>query len=240
MLDLDWNFGATAGARPAFADIQPERIVAKVKEDPYRYLLLLRLAGYNLAGLMLLAGAFLEGWVGMVLEADSSGLVLVIAAIFAVGMVVTAHRAIAYSNELNAVRANHPTRGSKTAAFLDQTRHTAPEQQHSLESALRIRTVGEIAQIRHLAGSLVLLGLIGTILGFIMALGAVDPQKAGDVAAVAPMISGLIEGLGVALYTTLVGAVLNIWLMMNFRIVEGAASRWIARLTERSASHAWS
>jgi len=59
---------------------------------------------------------------------------------------------------------------------------------------------------------LVYLGLIGTVLGFVIALSGVDPERAGDIAAVGPMVGKLVEGLGVALYTTLVGAVATLWL----------------------------
>ena len=34
------------------------------------------------------------------------------------------------------------------------------------------------------------------------------------------MVSTLIDGMSVALYTTLVGSVLNVWLMLNYRLVE--------------------
>ena len=33
------------------------------------------------------------------------------------------------------------------------------------------------------------------------------------------MVSTLIEGMSIALYTTLVGAVLNVWLMVNYRLL---------------------
>lgn len=76
-----------------------------------------------------------------------------------------------------------------------------------------------------MANSLVLLGLIGTVLGFVIALSGVDPQAAGDVRAITPMVSDLISGMSVALYTTLVGAVLNLWLMVNYRILAGGATK---------------
>ncbi len=236
--DSDWSDGARLHSRPSVSDIVGRRIAADIRRDPYRYLLLLRFAAYNGAASMLLGAAAMQGWIGAVIDTDSSGLVIVIAAVFGLGMIVTARRALAISKELNEVRAAEPAAGSKSAAFLEQAMDVEPSRLPSLETALRLRIVGDIAQIRHLANSLVLFGLIGTILGFIMALRAVDPETAGDVAAVAPMISGLIEGLGVALYTTLVGAVLNLWLMMNYRILEGAAGRWLARLLERSGSDA--
>jgi hypothetical protein len=66
-----------------------------------------------------------------------------------------------------------------------------------------------------------------------MALSGVNPDTVGDVSAIAPMVSSLIEGMGVALYTTLVGSVLNIWLMLNCRLLETAAVSFVTQLMDR-------
>ena len=47
----------------------------------------------------------------------------------------------------------------------------------------------------------------------------IDPAAATQVENVAAMISTLINGMSVALNTTLVGAVLYIWLIVNYRIL---------------------
>ena len=87
--------------------------------------------------------------------------------------------------------------------------------------------------IRHFANALVLLGLIGTVIGFVIALSGVDPAAAGDVKSISPMVSELLAGMAVALYTTLAGAVLNLWLMINHRLLAGATTRLVTSLVER-------
>ena len=87
-----------------------------------------------------------------------------------------------------------------------------------------------IAIVRQISGSLVLLGLVGTVVGFIIALSGVDPNSAGDVQSIAPMVAELVRGMSVALYTTLVGAVTNLWLMVNYRILRTAALDLTAKL----------
>jgi hypothetical protein len=52
------------------------------------------------------------------------------------------------------------------------------------------------------------------------------------------MVSKLLEGMGVALYTTLVGSVLNIWLMLNHRLLEGGAVHLLAHTVEEGERHA--
>ena len=89
-----------------------------------------------------------------------------------------------------------------------------------------------------MAGTLVLLGLIGTVVGFIIALSGVDPDKASDFDAVAPMISTLIQGMSTALFTTLAGAVLNVWLMINFHLLAGGTVKLIGAITELGEAHA--
>lgn len=84
----------------------------------------------------------------------------------------------------------------------------------SLKSGVALRT------LRWIASALVMLGLIGTVVGFIEALLGVNATTAGDPAAIAPMVAALVSGMGTALYTTLIGATLNLWLLLNVRIIE--------------------
>lgn len=81
------------------------------------------------------------------------------------------------------------------------------------------RSGGGVVKVRHVADTLVMLGLIGTVLGFIVALSGVDPASAGDVSRVTDMVAKLVEGMGVALWTTLEGSVLSLWLTINRRII---------------------
>jgi hypothetical protein len=78
-----------------------------------------------------------------------------------------------------------------------------------------------VGTIRYIGGLLVMMGLIGTVVGFVIALSGVDPQKAGELSGISGMLAALIEGMGVALYTTLAGAVLSIWLSVKHRILAG-------------------
>jgi hypothetical protein len=75
------------------------------------------------------------------------------------------------------------------------------------------------------------------VIGFIMALSGVDAQAAGDVDSIAPMVTTLIDGMSVALYTTLVGAVLNIWLMVNYRLLEGGTVTLLTTIVELGERH---
>ncbi|MBI3454125.1 MAG: MotA/TolQ/ExbB proton channel family protein [Rhodospirillales bacterium] len=98
---------------------------------------------------------------------------------------------------------------------------------------MRAKLVARNGVVRHVANTLVILGLIGTVIGFIIALSGVKPDAASDVKAIGPMISTLILGMSVALYTTLVGAILNIWLMINYQMLTTGTVNLVAAIIER-------
>ncbi len=52
------------------------------------------------------------------------------------------------------------------------------------------------------------------------------------------MISTLIQGMSTALYTTLVGAALNLWLMIDYHLLAGGTVKLIGALTELGEAHA--
>lgn len=97
---------------------------------------------------------------------------------------------------------------------------------------LRLRLTNRIAIVGQIANALVFLGLIGTVIGFIIALSGVDPAAATDAARVAPMISKLIQGMAVALNTTLEGAVLYIWLLIDYRLLASATVKLLTAAIE--------
>jgi hypothetical protein len=51
------------------------------------------------------------------------------------------------------------------------------------------------------------------------------------------MVTTLIDGMSVALYTTLVGAVLNIWLMVNYRLLEGGTITLLTAIVDLGERH---
>ena len=198
----------------------------------FRYLLLLRFLVLNLVAVALLAAVWLRGWLDAVVASDSTRLVLVISLVFLAGLVSCAHRIAQASAELGRLDAPLRQLPSPAARYLKRIRGRDVQSRAILASALKLGLLGRIASIRHIAGSLVLLGLIGTVVGFIIALSGVDPEQVAEVAAIGPMVSTLIQGMSVALYTTLVGAVLNIWLMVNYRLLEGGTTRLFTAIVE--------
>ena len=96
----------------------------------------------------------------------------------------------------------------------------------------RLKLSNRITIVRHTANSLVFLGLVGMVIGFIVALFGVDPEYVSSAAAAGPMVAKLILGMSIALYTTLVGAVLYLWLIVNHRMLASGTVNLINTIIE--------
>ena len=258
------SFPADVSAPAAVSDRHSlARLFSALSEDDaasYRYLLVLRFLVLNLVAVALLGAAWLKGWVTAAFTGDSTQLVTVIALVFAVGLASCARKIFQTSSELNqlhdvASRASLQWsrvtgkeqdqlkipgrhRSVRVARYLAALESRDGQSRALAASALRLRLGARIASIRHLANSLVFLGLIGTVIGFIIALSGIDPNAAADVDSIGPMVSTLIGGMSVALYTTLVGAILNIWLMVNYRLLEGGTVTLVTTIVELGERHA--
>ena len=216
------------GAHPPRTD-EPDRL---------RYLLLMRFALVNLIGFALFGFAALHGLVDLVIASDPTGLSVAIAIVFLAGLAICTRKIWQTSIDLNHARDFDPAEPSRASDYLALLRGKPADSRSMLASTMRLRLSQDITVVRQVANSLVFLGLIGTVIGFIIALSGVDPANASDIKAVAPMVSTLVAGMSTALYTTLVGAVLNIWLMTGYQLLATGTTQLIANLVELGESHA--
>ncbi len=79
---------------------------------------------------------------------------------------------------------------------------------------------GRFDDARWTAIRLVQLGMMGTILGLMIAVTSVDPSTAGDPSAAADIMTSAIFGVGIALMTTLAGLASNFWLQINVYLLK--------------------
>jgi hypothetical protein len=227
------DIAAPPGVRPGRQQASWPDVVAIARSEGHRYLLLLRFVLTNAVAAALLAAAWAQGWLDEIVRTDTTHLCAVIFAVFALGLAQCARRVVQTSRELNEVQSAGPSAATRTGQLLRRLARGDAADRSELMGAVRLSLANRIAGIRHAANALVMLGLIGTVLGFIIALSGVDADAAGDVASVGPMVSSLVAGMSVALYTTLVGSVLNVWLMVNYRLLEGGAIKLVTAIVER-------
>lgn len=210
----------------------------KATIDRYHFLLLLRFAVVNLVGIALLGAAYMQGWVDKVLAGDETRMVLLIFGLFVIGLALSAWKISRTSRELNSIKSYDPLSPSRVAGYLSAVRTRSGESRAISAESLKLKMSNRISVVRHIANTLVLLGLIGTVVGFIIALSGVDPAVAADVKVIGPMVSTLIGGMSVALYTTLVGAVFNIWLMVNYRLLLSGTVNLVTAIVELGEKYA--
>jgi hypothetical protein len=192
----------------------------------HHWLLWSRFAALNLVGIAGLFLVWINGWVDRIVLGDSSRISIIIFALFLIGLVASAWRIDKVTRELDYLRMGEGGRLS------DYRRAIGNVNSSSATRSLELRLFSRIAFIRHIANTLVLLGLIGTVVGFVLALTDINADMASDVNQVSRMVGTLIEGMGVALYTTLVGSVLNVWLAANYQLVATGTANLAAALID--------
>ena len=182
----------------------------------------------------MLGAAWAQGLVAKVINADVTNMVVLICAIFLIGLILAGYRLWKVSKQLNAAYNYNPEERSRAADFLKKTKGKNATSRSNIAQALRLKLFSRIVHIRYISNSLTVLGLIGTVLGFIIALSGVDPDVASNPSAISPMVAQLIEGMSVALYTTLVGSILSVWLGLIYQMLATGTSNLVSQIIELS------
>jgi hypothetical protein len=73
--------------------------------------------------------------------------------------------------------------------------------------------------VQWLATHVVRIGLLGTVVGLIIAFAAAKSGASADANEIKPMISAVVAGMYVSLYATLLGIATNLWLKINLRLL---------------------
>lgn len=161
-------------------------------------LLIYRLLVVNFCGACLVAWATVQGYTMEIIREDTSYISLVIIGLFLAGLYTVSTRAYKVSKNLNALKAGQSI-DVNSVKFLAKGEH-----------------------VNDISNWLVTLGLLGTVIGFIMALASMDQGQMATAAGVQASIGQLVGGMKVAIYTTLVGAFFGLWLDVNRRILATA------------------
>ena len=159
-----------------------------------KYLLLLRFGLVNLLAFALLGAAWAQGLVAKVINADVTNMVLLICTVFITGLILAGYRLWKVSQQLNATYNFNPKEKSEPPDFLKQTKGKDAPSRANITQALKLKLFSRIVHIRYIANSLTVLGLIGTVLGFIIALSGVDPDVASNPSSISPMVAQLMKG----------------------------------------------
>ena len=198
----------------------------------HQHLLILRFALFNIVAAGLLLAVYLQGWLDGALRDYTAWLTTGICAVFVFGLLLCGLQIWRANSELNTLDTDEPPSQSQVGRYLAKVVDRSAESRTISASVLRNRLGNQIVIVRQTADSLVFLGLVGTVIGFIVALSGVDPQASAQLDEVATMVATLVAGMSIALYTTLVGAVLHVWLMVNHRLLATGTSNLFNAIVE--------
>ncbi len=188
------------------------------------WLLWAKFALLNTIGFAGLALLQINGYVNQVITGDQSHISIVIFIMFLIGLGLTAIRIYKLSQELNFLS------DGRSDKLKEYTELVENQDIVTAKQVLEIKLLSKIQWIRRIATSLVQLGLIGTVYGTMVFMLNIDLGAIADIDRVAEVFGVVMNGMGIALYTTLVGAVLNLWLGYNYGIVEHGTSYLLADL----------
>ena len=207
-------------------------IIKKGQIMQYKYLLILRYSLINLVGLVFLFVLITQGYVSKAIKADITNMVIVILVLFSVGFILAAYRTFWLSREINYSHLKVLPPNSIAKDFLQNSKKLDASSRNNLAASLRIKLSSKINYIKFMANTLVILGLIGTVIGFIIALSGVDGSVSSNPEEVSKMVSTLIQGMSVALYTTLVGSICSVWLNICYQIMSTGANNLLSKIIE--------
>lgn len=220
-----------------------------------------------LQGLVVAAALWLwsQGLFGALLAADKSTLSGVIMLIFVAASLQAGWRARTLSRELCHTQALHDAsrraspliQASTSGDVLIDGRNTSTSLAHEHLGFLAIKARdGEPApaqdmllerltqRIRRghesgwfIADLMLKLGLLGTVIGFILMLASIDDMSQIDIEAVQQVLTSMSGGMRVALYTTLTGLTAGILLGIQHQLLDQAADELMAQVVEISEVH---
>ena len=198
----------------------------------YKYLLILRYSLINLVGLTFLFVLITQGYLSKAIKADITNMVIVIIGVFSIGYVLATYRTFWISKELNYAMKKKLPALSLASKYVSNTKKLDASSRNNLAISLRLKLATKINFIKFISNTLVILGLIGTVIGFIIALSGVDGSVSSNPEEVSKMVSTLIQGMSVALYTTLVGSICSVWLNICFQILSTGSNKLLSRIIE--------
>lgn len=198
----------------------------------YKYLLFLRYFLINSIGIAFLLVAYSQGFLNKAINADITNVVLLIMLLFLLGIIIATQKTFWISKELNLANEKILKKGSLFYDFIEKSKDLDASSRSNLASSVRIKIAGKINLIKFISNTLVILGLIGTVIGFIIALSGVDSSAANNPEEVGKMVTYLISGMSVALYTTLAGSIFSVWLNICYHILSNGANQLLSKIIE--------
>ncbi len=167
-------------------------------------------------------------------RADPTGITQVMVVLWLVGLAWCGLRAWRMDQEITR------TLGARHVGWSHLYAEARTRVANDTDRAALIDVLSERAQGKHetawwLNGLLLKLGLLGTVVGFIIMTLNVSASTSFDASQAQVILKAMTRGMGVALYTTLIGLIGNIVLGWQLHRLDRAADWLVAHTVERAA-----
>jgi hypothetical protein len=162
--------------------------------------------------LALLGASNIQGWVYYIFEKDVTFISHGIAVALVFMLVVAGKMAWNTCKETKGI---HSLKRKIRQATEERGPHWITARSSELREVMRNKLMGGISLLPWMAGVVLFIGVLGTVLGLIIGLKDVTPESVASLSSAVPTVASLIKGLSVAFHTTLVGGVCALWLQCN-------------------------
>jgi biopolymer transport protein ExbB/TolQ len=185
---------------------------------------------------------------GSIFASDPTRITFLIALFFLGGTIHCGIRAVYLSQQLNSIidiednSLSWHDEESLPAEFLKIITKSLQgqsfnDEKNSPDNALLAEVFAEQAHAQHEVGwfftsLLVKLGLLGTVIGFVLMLGPLSTLKSFDIADVQGILTSMTAGMGVALNTTLLGLLGSMLLSFQYLLLDRGADELVARTVQ--------
>ena len=185
--------------------------------------------------------AFEQGFVQLALSSDRSGISYLILGIYVIASIHWLWLARSLSIERNGFSAMQaalergepapPVHGSLLGGLLERLE----QKRETGDATVLVEAFGDELANGHALGHflsdvLLRLGLLGTIVGFILMLLPMAELKGFDASMMQSLLTAMSGGMAVALYTTLAGLITSTLLKVQYHMLDTAVARLVTRL----------
>lgn len=182
--------------------------------NTWRFAVLLRLGVVVIVPLAVILAAANAGFLSGVYASDHFFILHGMLAIFILATFSILGRAVTASRTLNDLE------GSEVSRDLRGLSNAGSRANYM--AAVKTRAAQRLKSLRSIPGLILLLGLLGTVAGFMEALQGISAEGMANVASLPATMGGMLSGMFSAFSKTLAGGALSIWLSQQIKVLETA------------------
>ncbi|MFZ1387014.1 MAG: MotA/TolQ/ExbB proton channel family protein [Thiolinea sp.] len=191
-------------------------------------------------GLLLVGLALLwdNGILQFMFATDSTYLCLLMVVLFLLTCLHCGYRSWFLSRQSQALwdwQQNNPDNSVLMSRYLSELAAIKNPQEKQLTAELlsaQLRGQHEVGWF--ITGALIKLGMLGTVIGFVMMLGSMTHLNSLDIAQVQTLMSAMTQGMKIALNTTIVGLVGSLLLGLQYLMLDRAADKLVVEAIHAS------